>query len=155
MENNVLDDHLKSGSTEVGLSIEALEFLRQAGKWGKFLAIIGFIGCAIIVMVGLFFGSVMTMLSPMAQQQQAFGAMSGLIGVVYVIIAAIYFFPCLYIYRFSTNAVAAAASKSTENVTAALKNLKSNFKFVGVFMVAVLALYAVVIVFAIFVAAMR
>lgn len=106
-------------------------------------------------MVGLFFGSVMTMLSPMAQQQQAFGAMSGLIGVVYVIIAAIYFFPCLYIYRFSTNAVAAAASKSTENVTAALKNLKSNFKFVGVFMVAVLALYAVVIVFAIFVAAMR
>ena len=78
-----------------------------------------------------------------------------MIGVLYVIIAAVYFFPCLYIYRFATNAVAAAASKSSENVTAALKNLKSNFKFVGILMIALLSLYAIIIVFAIFVAAMR
>jgi len=66
MENNYLDDNIKSGSVDVGVNFEGLDYLRQAGKWGKFLAILGFIFCGLIALVGLFAASLFDTISSMS-----------------------------------------------------------------------------------------
>ena len=81
--------------------------------------------------------------------------LGGLLTFVYLLIAALYFFPCLSLFRFSTNAIEAANSKNSEHVTEALKNLKSNFKFVGIIAIIGISFYLLIFVFAIFMAAMR
>ena len=155
MENNYLDDNIKSGSVDVGLNLEGLEYLRQAGKWGKFLAILGFIFCGLIALVGLFAASSFNTISSMSGTPIPMAGLGGLLTFVYLLIAALYFFPCLSLFRFSTNAIEAANSKNSEHVTEALKNLKSNFKFVGIIAIIGISFYLLIFVFAIFMAAMR
>lgn len=152
MENTVLDDHFKSGSSEIGLTTESISYLAEAGKWGRFLAIMGFIMCGIIVLIGLFASSIFSMMSNMTGSPSAMAGLGGMVTVIYLLIALFYFYPCLTLYRFSTNAIEAARSRSTENVTMALKNLKANFKFVGIVTIVILSIYVLAIIFGIFVA---
>ncbi|MFN8165510.1 MAG: DUF5362 family protein [Bacteroidia bacterium] len=153
MENNVLDQQMKSGSAEIGLSLDALDYIRQTAKWAKFFAILGFIFCAIMILGGIFAGS---MLGTMGGGG-ALGAagMGGLVGFVYILFSLLYFFPCLYLYRFSVNAQTAIDSRNTEQMTQAFRWLKSNFRFFGILTIVILSLYLVIAIFALIMAGMR
>ena len=67
-------------------------YLKETAKWAKFLAIVGFIVCALVVLAGIFAGSIFASLNP-------YGAYGGGFGVgmaIYcILIALLYFFPCL------------------------------------------------------------
>ena len=65
------------------------------------------------------------------------------VGIVYVVGAIIYFFPCLYLLRFSNQTKTALASDDQTKLTSAFKNLKSMFRFVGVLTIIVIAIYIV------------
>ncbi len=125
--------------------------LYEAAKWGKFLAIMGFIICGLIILIGIFFGSIM---GKFAGADEALGGgmmagMGAMMAVVYVVIAVVYFFPCLYLFRFATKMKTALNGNDQAQLNASFENLKSMFKFVGILTVIILVLYAVLFLFAI------
>jgi len=131
--------------------------LSETARWGKFLAILGFILCGLVVILGVFFGTIFGTLISRAEgtynstiNSGTFGAM---MAVIYIILAVIYFFPCLFLYRFSTKMKTALNGNEQTDLTLAFQNLKSLFRYIGVITVIILSLYLILIVIALFVGA--
>lgn len=135
-------------SSLFGLSIDqsAKTHLSEAARWARFLAIVGFIMCGLIALFGLFAG---TFFSRFANN---FGAEAGTVSsgafgfmfMAYAIIGIIiYFFPCLFLYRFANKMKAALASNDQENLNGSFQNLKITFRYFGILTIIVLAFYAI------------
>lgn len=136
------------------LSEEAVSHLAVMRKWALFLSVLGFIGCAFIILLGLFFALIMKF----GGQSGGFQAIPSMVlAILYVGIGVLYFFPSYFLLRFSTNAKLAIAGNAELPLTKALKNLRSHFAFLGIAAIAVVAGYILflvgVIVFAVFKAA--
>ncbi len=69
-----------------------------------------------------------------------------LMTIVYLFFAVIYFFPVLYLFKFSKKMKLALSIKNDEKLADALEMLKSHYKFIGVFMIILLSLYALLFV---------
>ena len=122
--------------------------LAEAARWAKFLSIVGFIMCGIIVLVGVFFGSVFSTLTSgygnSPYDDLSASAASGLgtmAAVFYIIFALIYFIPTLFLYRFATKTKTALASNDQVVLNASFQNLKACFRFVGILTIIMIALW--------------
>ncbi len=154
MEFNSLDSGM---DTDLHVSSSSQTYLLTAAKWSKFLAITGFVmmGLAIfmflLVLVGVG-GNAFRM-----GMAQAFGGASGTaftaIIIFYILLMAMYFFPLYYLYKFATLVKQGVNSSTNSMIEEGFKNLKSFFKFFGVFTAIVLAFYGLIIVFAVIVGA--
>ncbi|MCC9017085.1 MULTISPECIES: hypothetical protein [Flavobacterium] len=135
---------------ELQLDQTAKDFLKETAKWAYFLSILGFVGIGLMVLIAVFAG---TIFSAMGNSMSGMGGLGGsfgaLMGFVYVFIAAIYFFPVYYLYKFAVNTKRAFRENDSELLTSSLGYLKSHYKFIGIFMLAILALYGLVFVFGI------
>ena len=137
-----LDNNMGSMSNE--LELRTREYLTSAGKWAKFLAILGFIGCGLILIGSMFALSLLRSAN-----------MSWLI-LLYIAVAILYFIPSLYLYRFSAAAIETGYSGSSSDLEVAMMNLKKFLKFVGIFVIIILSIYALVFIGALlFAGAMR
>ena len=139
--NELLDDNIDNGT---GLSSASLQYLKETAKWGKFLAIVGFIGVTLIVILAIF---AMTAMGAVLSQQLtgAAGAIGAVgLGLLYLGFALLYFFPIYYMYKFSTNMKLGIANTNQSLITEAFKNLKSCFKFMGIFTMVILCIYALI-----------
>jgi hypothetical protein len=128
--------------------------LGEAARWAKFLSIIGFIFCAFIVLMGVFAGSVFTMFNPYQNTpyndfQGAASGLSAMVAVIYIVFALIYFFPCLFLFRFATKMKTALASNEQEVLNGSFQNLKVCFRFVGILTIIVIAFWilGIIVVF--------
>jgi hypothetical protein len=115
--------------------------LLEASKWGKFLAILGFVFIGIIVIAGMAMGSIMGKMGGAAAAPFASGAFT----LIYLVIGIIYIFPVLYLYRFSTSTKSAIEADDSDVLATAFENLKSLYKFMGVFSIITLVIYALMI----------
>ncbi|MFB2117699.1 hypothetical protein ACEVG1_00675 [Parapedobacter sp. 2B3] len=70
-----------------------------------------------------------------------------MIGVIYVAMGLLYYFPAKYSYDFSTYVRQALAIQNQEALVYAFAKLKSFYKFWGILTIIVLGIYAVAIVF--------
>lgn len=127
--------------------------LGEAARWAKFLSIIGFIMCALIVLIGVFFGSFFSTLTSgygnNPYDDFSTSATSGLgatMAVVYIIIALIYFIPVLFLFRFATKMKNALATNDQEILNASFQNLKASFRFVGILTIIMLAFWILAII---------
>ena len=136
--HDVLDNVSGSG-TDFSLSPQAISFLTETRKWVNFLAILGFIAIGFMVLSGLFFGTLMGAM--MGQTGMAAGG-SAMFGVVYIVIALIYFFPVMYLYKFGSKLKVALANRDSKSLEQSFENLKSHYKFVGIFAIIGLGFYA-------------
>jgi hypothetical protein len=148
-EDPILDAPLDSISDQdVVMSSEIKGYLHETGKWGKFLAVVGFVFTGLVclgaVTFGLFAGVLGSMV-PMATE--AYVGLVGLgIAFLYLGVALLYFFPSWYLYRFSTNMMAAVRNDNVENFTTGFKNLKSLYRFFGIMMLVIFCLYPVLLI---------
>lgn len=139
-------DTFYENNMPLGLRITppSAEFLRTAAKWGKFLAIIGFIMIGFMVLmalgIGAFMGGMMHGMNNTVGVMSALG--SSFFSLFYLLFALLYFFPVLYLYRFSSKVQRALDLQSETEIDEAFKNLKSLLKFMGVLTIIVLAFYA-------------
>ena len=134
MENNSpLDDQL---AEDLHISGRAESFLKETAKWARFLSILGFIGIGFLVLVALFIGAFMNV---MGGDQLPFP--SFVLTFVYLLIAALYFFPVLYLFRFATYTQRALRTADQSTLDDAFSNMKSHYKFIGILAVVVLAFY--------------
>lgn len=141
MENShdVLDN-VSGGGTDFSLSPRAIMFLTQTRKWVNFLAILGFVAIGLMVISGLFFGTMMGAM--MGDTGMAAVGGSAFFGLFYIIVALIYFFPVMYLYKFGTKLKTALATRDSISLEQAFENLKSHYKFVGIVAIIGMAFYA-------------
>lgn len=139
---NTLDNLATSEQPSLTINHAAIIFLREIKRWTKFFAILGFIFVGLMVIIAFFMGTIMSSFS------QASSSPIGGIGftALYLILAALYFVPILYLWRFSSTLEQALDSNDSEKLTIAFSWLKSHYKFIGILMIIILGLYAVILI---------
>ena|ERR1035437_2570905 len=149
MEDNDYTLGLETGNTNPPMipqiTMESLGYLNTAAKWAKFLAILGFIGIGIMVLAGLAMG-LLTAFSGAIQSASHFPFPIGIFGFIYIIFAALYVMPVIYLNNFSNNISRAVAFRETAILTEALLNLKRHLKYIGIMTIVIIATYIVGIV---------
>ncbi len=100
----------------------AVGFLQESAKWSKFMAIIGFIGIGLMVLVSLFMALGFSAMGASTMSELPFSM--SVFSIIYVLFAAIYFFPVFYSYQYATKTSAALHSKNIQLLADGLENLK-------------------------------
>ena len=147
-ENQQTEQAIPAEKKELEITKEIGGYLHQAGKWSKFLAIVGFVLMGLMIFAGFIMGIVMSFIPSESMSMMPFPPF--LIGVVYLIISAIYFFPILYLYRFSTNIRQALFTNNQNQLTKAFNNLRAHYRFIAILMIVMFCLYIVMFVVMIF-----
>lgn len=139
---DVLDESAND-PTDFGITPTAINFLTEIRKWVNFLAILGFIMVGLMALFSLFAGAIFSAFS--TQMGTAF-PIGGFAGFIYILIALLYFFPILYLYRFGSNLKAALATRNSKSLEKAFSNLKSHYKFIGILAIITLSFYVIAFV---------
>lgn len=138
IENNLQDENSFFNNREI------IGYLLETSKWGKFIAIVGYVLIGIFILLGIFvmFGfSQISRLSGTAYPM-------GLFGFLYILIAVAYYFPVNYLHKFSIQIKQGLNSKDVIPLSSGFQNLKSLFKFMGIFVIVILSIYALVLLIA-------
>ena len=135
---------------KLSLNDLAVAALRESAKWCMFLAIVGFIGIGFMVLFGAFMSVAMSGI-PEDSYGSAMGAnpilaLKAYFGIFYILIAALYFFPIYYLFKYATGTKQAIESGNSDVLSNALVNLKSHHKFLGITTIVVISLYILVII---------
>ena len=142
-----------------GIDAASRAHLSEAAKWAKFLAIFGFIMCGLLVIIGVFFGTFMSTFSstPYANEYETRSNFGGGVAVVmivlYVGIAILYFFPCLFLLRFANHMRNALSTNEQLTLNSSFQNLKIMFRYVGILTIVLISFYALAFIFGIITAA--
>jgi len=134
---NIVDAGASFQNSQLVVSPAASGYLNETGKWGKFLAILGFCFIGLFVIIGLFAGTIFSTLG----QSQEMPVPGFVFGLIYVVMGLVYFFPVLYLLKFTNHLRRALISKNSQELDAAFENLKSHYKYIGILMIIVLAIY--------------
>jgi hypothetical protein len=124
-------------SFELDQDIQA--YLKETAKWSKILGILGYVGIGFLVLFSFFVKGIFEML-PEANVQKI---PSSTLSIIYFILAGVYFFPVNYLFQFGKNMGRSLQIHDQELFKTALKNLKSHYKFVGMFALVIVSLYSV------------
>jgi len=113
---------------------ESRGYLEESAKWGRVIAIVGFIFSGLIILF-----SIITLVGIEFENQgnleRAFltGTMS-----FYLVMGLMFFIPSYYLYNFSEKINTTLDSFSMK---IGMKNLKLTFKFYGIFIISMVLLY--------------
>ena len=141
---------MENQNNEMKLNESAIAFLRESAKWSMFLAIIGFVGIAIMVIAGIFMGTIMSSIPAMGggmnngMSSSPFTMMPGLMAGFYIVIAILYFFPIYYLFKYAQNTKMSLQSSNSDLLADALGYLKSHHKFLGIMMIIIISLYILI-----------
>lgn len=117
-------------------------YLLETAKWGKFLAIIGYIGMGFLLLIGVLFIVGFSIFNSVTEV----GFPMRIIGLLYILVSVAYYFPLKYLYSFSAQLKQGLNPENQQTVNYGFENLKSLFKFMGIFTIVVLSLYILIIV---------
>ncbi len=130
---------------ELSVGFNTINDLRIAGQWGMMLAVIGFISIGIMLLFALLF-----MLFPFGDQfDAALPYPRFLLGGLYLIIAVVYIFPVVYLYKFSAHAKKTFLHRDKTELHSTIRNLKILFRLTGIFTIAMLVISFLGIMFAV------
>jgi len=105
--------------------------------WAKFLSILGFIGVAFMLIGAL--SIALVGISIMGSEVAG-------ISVVYLVLAAIYFMPMYYLFKFATHARQGLTHKSQYETDQGLIYLAAHYKFIGIMAIVLLSLYVLIFI---------
>ncbi len=126
--------------TKLEIEQETLKDLDKTRKWTMFLAILGFIGIGVLLIVGLFTG---VFLSVFNKGDTATSYPGWLVCIIIIAASILYFFPMLYIFRFSKFMSIVIKTRDKEELKKAFKNLRSYFTYIGILVIVVLVIYII------------
>jgi hypothetical protein len=143
MDNELQKESLDSENySGMELSRQAIESLAETRKWAAFVSIVGFVFLAILVLI-MIASLFMTSLLPYSM-----GMVTGpFIAIMFLIIIAIYFFPIYFLYQFSAYSKKAIHGKSVEDMDKAMYYLKLHYRYMGILMIVILAIYLLIFIF--------
>ncbi|HEY6901451.1 MAG TPA: hypothetical protein VI233_12440, partial [Puia sp.] len=133
-----------SGLFELSIDSAANGHLKEAARWAKFLAIVGFIFCAFFLLFAVVAGSLLPgLFNTMGTQGLSGSSFSVVIIVIYSGLAAINFFPCLYLFKFASKMQIALRDNDQEQMVRSFRNIRAFFRFVGMLMIIALCFWAI------------
>ncbi|MCY1633257.1 DUF5362 family protein [Marinifilum sp. D737] len=121
----------------IELTAQSVIYLNETRKWTMFFSILGFVFLGILLIAAVFMASM-------------FGAMAGnlpfkgsgiVMGVFYLLLGVLYFFPIFYLYKFSKHSKTAIYGEDSEQLSLAFKYLKKHYKFIGILSIILLSFY--------------
>ena len=114
--------------------------LAEAARWAKFLALVGFVICGLIVILSFFMGTILSSMGSYNDLDDGAG-LGIFLTIIYLAIGVLYFFPCLFLFRFAINMTAALNTNDQLTLNRSFQNLKIMFRYVGILTIVVLSLY--------------
>ena len=130
---NLQNDHLSE--MDLQLDGEVRQQLYDAGKWARFISIVMFVACGLMLFFGIVGGAaILSALNKLGSTREFFGELNGtvfLVIVVFVIVAVavVYYF----LFNFARKIKNALISENTAELNAGLKSLKIFFIITTVF----------------------
>lgn len=126
----------------VAVTGNMIESMRSTKPWTKLLAILGFVGVGLMVLIG---AALFVFGNKFPQQSGAF------MGVFYILFSVLYFMPSFYLYKFSSSIGNFLQSNGAGDLESALSYQKSFWKFLGILaligtILAVLSIAAAIII---------
>lgn len=135
-------DNSESSLFELEIDHELSGTLTNIAKWGKFIGIAGFIVTGLFLLAILVIGKAFATLSPLGSVMNASGAIAT---IMYIIIAAMFFFPSLFVFNFSRKVHYALRNTDQQALNSAFANLKIRFAITGIFWIVVFAFWLLAI----------
>jgi uncharacterized membrane protein len=135
---------------ELSLSHDSRSHLGETAKWAKFLAICGMIFLVLMVIFGIIASIGISKASSQfdnAYRQQGMsttGLGAGMM-VMYILMALLYFFPCLFTLQFANKMKLALASNDDLLLSESFRSLKKTFRYMGVLTIIGLAFFLLAI----------
>jgi MFS family permease len=129
---------------KIELEEDTLKDLDTTRKWSMFIAILGFIAIGLMLLIGLIAG---VFLSVFKTQNVHLGTgESILIFGILLVIGVIYFFPILFLYRFSKHAGNAVRTLDKEHMRKAFRYLRKYYVFIGILTIVILVVYVIALI---------
>ncbi|MCE1198024.1 MAG: hypothetical protein LWW85_03555 [Marinilabiliales bacterium] len=135
MENNSIAEK------DPMLNYQIKQDLLETSRWGKILALIGYVGLGAMVLFFLLMVIRVSFATAISR-----GLQMSALAFFYVIVVALYVFPITYLYRFSNQIRKAVLTDEEMLLTTAFHSLKKLFRFMGIMTLAILSLYALIVV---------
>jgi beta-lactamase regulating signal transducer with metallopeptidase domain len=115
-------------------------------KWGKFLGILGYLAVGLMILLsvfmilgGFFAGELLGRVMP-------FPFPLWIIGVVYLIIAILYFLPVHKMYKMCSGLRTAADSNDQASLNSAFSNMAQCYKYTGIMAITLIVIYILFII---------
>jgi len=142
------NDLTQAETSSPQLTPESINHLLVAAKWGKFLAILGFIVIIFMVLAGLL---ISLAFSIMGDKMASLGGnysllSSGIMSAIYIILGVIMAVPVYFLNSFSNQVSKSVRNNDTRAMTLALKRLKNLFVFTGVYTILMIAIYIIAVI---------
>lgn len=132
-----------------GVTPKTRELLGQAAPWLKFLTVLGYIAVGFIAVIGLLLAVAGGFLGGLIP---GFGALGPILGLVYVALAVVMFFPARILGRMAKAAKKYKLQGDAADLEVAAGAVKGLAKFYGVMALVLLAVYALLLVVGVVVA---
>lgn len=136
-----------SAGGAVGAAV--VDQLARTKGWTRFFSILLWLGAALMILAGvgmMIFGGIVGGTAPNEVQQQ-FAAIGGLIGMgsLYLLISFFYIYPALKLGGYSSRITDLINTPNEANLVAALNEQRAFWKYVGIWMLVMMALYLLII----------
>jgi len=115
--------------------------LKETASWAKFISITGIV-CSILLGIAAFFvGAMISRYSsnPYSRYGSAAEVGSGILTVIYLVMAVIVFFVSLFLNRFATKMRLALDTSDQSALTLAFQNIKVYFRIIGILLIIYIA----------------
>jgi MFS family permease len=120
---------------------DSIKYLDATRKWTMFLAILGFIGIGIMLIIGIVAGLFLSVFKTESSLSTLEGS---LVFILILAVTVIYFFPMLFLFRFSKHTSNAVKTLDKQELRKAFKNLRAYFVYLGILILVVLVAYVVI-----------
>lgn len=124
---------------EKDLITQACTYLYSISKWMKFFFVLMIIAIVFMVVCGIMFVSASSLIA------DEFPFPSWIVGVFYLVMAALYVVPAIYMRRIFKTADTTIISNDNEAMVEFLKNNKSLWKFFGILIIVMFGLSILVL----------
>jgi len=119
-------------------------YILETARWARFVAIVMIILQSLMLVLAVIFSYANGADVSRLMGQQAGLAAGVAVFIFYVFILLIFFYPLICLLKFSGKIRTALATGDTELISEAFRNLKNMFKFFGIFLIVILAVYGIV-----------
>lgn len=144
-----MEPYLSSASGAVSAAI--IDQLAKTRGWTMFVSVMLWLGAGFLLLAGI---ALLAMgIIGSAAGEETFGEMSNsmgvAIGVLYLVCAVAHIFPALKLSKFSSRCSELKNAQTEIMLVAALNEMRAFWKFVGIWLIILIALYPIIIVWAI------
>lgn len=136
---------------ELIITEDIRSYIYDTSKWARFLSIVGMVMAGLTALAAFattaMIASMNAVVGEAANPYAKMG--SGLLTFIMLLVALLYFYPSLLLFKYSSSAKSAVLYGDQASLTGAMSKMKSFFKFWGILTIFIICCYFLAIIFGI------